>query len=241
MVKNLPTMQEIWVQSLGWEDPLEEGMATHSSILAWRIPWTEEPGGLQSVGLQRVRHDWATKHSTTWLPFSISTFLYFKDYTKTKNYSDAPGHKQLGSVVEPSLVPDGTDRCDPVTFSSWPRSSHCPQRRRLSSCHPQYRNQVDGQNLNEEHPLCEVERIISLGNITVISSIFLISCSVLKFDIWELAPWGWRNYLEIEFCYYERKYFHEDKSQKAWLKYPLVIFFLFFHPIECKICFGKVS
>ena len=51
-VKNLPAMQETWVQSLGWEDPLEKGKATHSSILAWRIPWTEEPGGLQSVGLQ---------------------------------------------------------------------------------------------------------------------------------------------------------------------------------------------
>ena len=48
-VKNLPAMQETWVQSLGWEDPLEEGMATYSSILAWRIPWTEEPGGLQSM------------------------------------------------------------------------------------------------------------------------------------------------------------------------------------------------
>ena len=57
MVKNLPAMQETWVQSLNWEDPLEEGMATHSSILAWRIPWTEEPGGLQSMGLQRVGHD----------------------------------------------------------------------------------------------------------------------------------------------------------------------------------------
>ena len=54
-VKNPPAMRETWVRSLGWEDPLEEGMATHSSILAWRIPWTEEPGGLQSVGLQRVR------------------------------------------------------------------------------------------------------------------------------------------------------------------------------------------
>ena len=49
-------MQEMWIQSLGQEDPLEEGMATHSSILAWRIPWTEEPGGLQSMGSQRVRH-----------------------------------------------------------------------------------------------------------------------------------------------------------------------------------------
>ena len=49
--------QEMWVQFLGWEDPVEEGMATHSSILAWRIPWPEEPGRLQSVGSQRVRHD----------------------------------------------------------------------------------------------------------------------------------------------------------------------------------------
>ena len=50
MVKNLPAVQEMWVRSLDWEDPLEEGMATHSSILAWKIPWTEEPGGLQSWG-----------------------------------------------------------------------------------------------------------------------------------------------------------------------------------------------
>ena len=58
MVKNLPTRQEIWVQFLGQEDPLEKEMATHSSILAWRIPWTEEePDGLQSMGLQRVGHD----------------------------------------------------------------------------------------------------------------------------------------------------------------------------------------
>ena len=57
MVKNLPAMRDSLVRSLGQEDPLEKGMATHSSILAWRIPWTEEPGGLQSMGLQRVRHD----------------------------------------------------------------------------------------------------------------------------------------------------------------------------------------
>ena len=56
-VKNLPAVQQTWVQSLGRGDPLEKGMATHSSILTWRIPWTEEPGGLQSMGLQRVRHD----------------------------------------------------------------------------------------------------------------------------------------------------------------------------------------
>ena len=53
----LPTMQETWVRSLGWEDSLEEGMATHSSILAWRISWTGEPGGLQSIVLQKVGHD----------------------------------------------------------------------------------------------------------------------------------------------------------------------------------------
>ena len=57
MVKNLPAMQETWVGSLGWEDLLEKEMATHYSILAWRIPWTEEPGGLQSMGSQRVRRD----------------------------------------------------------------------------------------------------------------------------------------------------------------------------------------
>ena len=56
-VKNLPAMQEIWVQSLGQEDPLEMGMAIHSSIIAWKTPWTEEPGRLQSIGSQRFRHD----------------------------------------------------------------------------------------------------------------------------------------------------------------------------------------
>ena len=56
-LKCLPAMQETWVQSLGWEDPLEKEMATRSSILAWRIPWTEEPGALQSTGSERVGHD----------------------------------------------------------------------------------------------------------------------------------------------------------------------------------------
>ena len=57
MAKNPSAMQETLVQSLGWKDPLEKGMATHSNILAWRIPWTEESGGLQFMGSQRVRHD----------------------------------------------------------------------------------------------------------------------------------------------------------------------------------------
>ena len=69
-VKCLPTMWETWVQSLGQEDLLEKEMATHSSILAWKIPWTEEPGGLQSMGSQRVGHDWETSLSLSF------TFLY---------------------------------------------------------------------------------------------------------------------------------------------------------------------
>ena len=63
MVKNLPAMQESWVRSWGQENPLEKGMATHSSILAWRTPWIEEPGELQSMESQRVGHDLVTEHA----------------------------------------------------------------------------------------------------------------------------------------------------------------------------------
>ena len=68
MVKNLPAVQEAWLWSLGREDSLKKGMATHSSILAWRIPWTEEAGRLESMGLQRIRHYWVTHIFT----FSVS-------------------------------------------------------------------------------------------------------------------------------------------------------------------------
>ena len=71
-VKHLLAMWETWVWSLGWEDLLDEGMATHSSVLAWRIPGREEPGRLQSTGLQRVGHNWVTKHSTQNIIISIS-------------------------------------------------------------------------------------------------------------------------------------------------------------------------
>ena len=63
VIKNLPAMQESWVRPLGWEDPLEKGMAILSSILVWRIPWTEEPGGLKCIVSQRVRHDLACTHT----------------------------------------------------------------------------------------------------------------------------------------------------------------------------------
>ena len=83
MIKYLPAMQETQVRSLGREDPLEKEMATHSTILAWKIPWTEEPGGLQSMGLQRVGHDWATNTSTLYscLKWLI---LYYMNCTSIK-------------------------------------------------------------------------------------------------------------------------------------------------------------
>ena len=71
LIKNMPAMWKTWVRSLGWEDPLEEGTATHSSILAWETSWTEEPGGLQSIGLQRVGHDEVTKHKGALRNFTL--------------------------------------------------------------------------------------------------------------------------------------------------------------------------
>ena len=62
-------VQEMWAWSLDWEDPVEKEMATHSSTLAWEIPWTEEPGGLQSLGLHTVGHDWTTEHTHMYLYF----------------------------------------------------------------------------------------------------------------------------------------------------------------------------
>ena len=67
-------MEKTWVQSLGWEDPLEKEMATHSSVLAWEIPWTEEPGGLQFMGSQRVGHDSETKHQQLHLIVAFQEF-----------------------------------------------------------------------------------------------------------------------------------------------------------------------
>ena len=74
-LKNLPAMGETWVRSLGWEDPLEKEMATHSSILTWRIPWMEEPGGLQSTRFQRVGHDWVASLSLCWDRFFFLLLL----------------------------------------------------------------------------------------------------------------------------------------------------------------------
>ena len=79
-IKNLPAVLETWVQSLGWEDPLGKGTATHSSILAWRVPWTEKSGEPQSMGSQRVRHNWAT---FTLAPFLFYNFAFRELYHRT--------------------------------------------------------------------------------------------------------------------------------------------------------------
>ena len=85
-------MRETWVRSLGQEDPLEKEMAAHSSIPAWRIPWTEEPGGLQSTGSQKVRHDWTT--SLTQVSSTCAKYQNFK-----KNNNNNPGAAQFSHQV----------------------------------------------------------------------------------------------------------------------------------------------
>ena len=91
-VKHLPTMRETWVQTLGWDDPPEREMATHSSILAWRVPWTGEPGELLSMGSLRVWHDWTTS-------LSLFTFVHWRrKWQPTPVF--LPGESQgLGSLV----------------------------------------------------------------------------------------------------------------------------------------------
>ena len=86
-------MWEIWVQSLGQEDPLEKGMANHSSIFAWRIPWTEEPGGLQSMGSQRVRHNWATS--------IFFQFLFFKPPSSKQPKPNHAGFCPASTLLPP--------------------------------------------------------------------------------------------------------------------------------------------
>ena len=83
MVKKLPEMRESWIWPLGWEDPLEEGITTHSSILAWKIPGTEEPGGLQSMKSQRVRHDRVTEYA--FMYFILANHFLYKTISFNPN------------------------------------------------------------------------------------------------------------------------------------------------------------
>ena len=127
MVKNLPAVQERRVQSLGEEDQLEKGMATHSSILAWRIPWTEEPGGLQSMGSCRIRHDWMTNTFTlTFLEQRenflcvIPTFMLFLEQEEGLLWMHSAPTEHLGKLPL-SLVSD-----------HWVRSEFSSQRKQGS-------------------------------------------------------------------------------------------------------------
>ena len=86
LVKNLPAIQETQVQSVGQKDPLEKGMATHSSILTWKIPWTEEPGGLLSIGSHRVRQDWAT-NTLTFSSAVVTTDMWLTELLICGSYS----------------------------------------------------------------------------------------------------------------------------------------------------------
>ena len=105
MVKKLPAVQETWVWTLGWEDPLEEGMATHSVFLPGESPWTEEPDGLQSMELQRVRHDWATKHrAAVWSHGKLFVRAgYWQGRAMSITQTQSPEHlKALGEPGSPS-------------------------------------------------------------------------------------------------------------------------------------------
>ena len=115
IVKNLPAMQETWVWSLGMKNPLEKRMATHSSILAWRIPWTEEPGRLQPTGAQRVRHDWVTNthkglHGRVLsggpVAFPNIWFCYFQYYCLIMGFPGGSNGKESACKVgDPDLIP----------------------------------------------------------------------------------------------------------------------------------------
>ena len=98
MVKNQPAMQETHVQSLGGEDPLEEAIATHSSILAWRIPWTEEAGGLQSMGSQRIRHNLATTHTHTHT--ELGDTLDLREFTLPGVRWNTAGNSSVSHLLE---------------------------------------------------------------------------------------------------------------------------------------------
>ena len=129
-LKRLPPMRETRVGSLGWEDSLEKEMATHSSILAWRIPWTEEPGRLQSTGSQRVGHDWATSLHFTSSGENTRPFRYDLNQTTYNN------------TVKVTNTFKGLDLVDrvPENFATlskrwWPKPSQGKRiKRRQSGC-----------------------------------------------------------------------------------------------------------
>ena len=139
MVKILPATQDTWVQSLGWEDPLENEIATHSSILAWRIPWIEDPCRLPSTGSQRVRHDWIIStfsfHTLIWDHFWVNYMLPILLMGRLVMVCQFSSVQFSHSVVSDSLWPHGLQHARLLCPSPTPRacSNSCP----LSWwCHP---------------------------------------------------------------------------------------------------------
>ena len=119
MVKNPPAMQETWVWSPGCEDPLEKEMATHSSIVAWKIPWTEEPGGLQSVGSQRPGQDRETQHKVCSIleHISVCAAAAAKALQSCPTLCDPIDGSPPGSPV-PGILQAGTLECAAISFSN---------------------------------------------------------------------------------------------------------------------------
>ena len=161
-LKHLPGIQETRVRSLGREDPLEKEMATHSSTLAWRIPWREEPGRLQSMGLKRVRHDWATSLSLWFLVLLFNC-----------------------SVVSSSLWPRGLHPCpslSPRVFSnSYPLSQWC---------HPTISSSVTSFSCLQSFPALGsflMNWLLASGDQSIGAS---VSASVLPMSIQDWFPLG---------------------------------------------------
>ena len=124
MVKKLPAMQDTQIWPLGWGDPLEEGMATHSSILAWRIPWTGEPGRLQSMGSHRVGHDWVIEHMGIWVSLWLSGKESSCQYRKPGSIpgSGKSHWDESGNPVQYSFLENSTD-WSLADYSPWGHKS----------------------------------------------------------------------------------------------------------------------
>ena len=138
-LKRLPPMRETQVRSLGWEDPLEKEMAIHSSILAWRIPWTEKPSRLQSIGSQRVGHDWATSPSCTYRQVSCEWSPLSSDASGSWNVSRGEDLSEmwtlsqliLSTVRTEILERHGWVQAEPASYrpvSSCPAHASTPER-----------------------------------------------------------------------------------------------------------------
>ena len=124
-----PAMQETQIRSLGWEDPLEKTMATHSSILAWRIPWIEKPGGLQCMGLQRVGHDWATNIHTHTLPHPVAQASADLPTIDARPASSSPLAPSQARFISPWLMWKSSLSYLPV--AAW-LSPDCPDTHKVS-------------------------------------------------------------------------------------------------------------